>query len=99
MRGGSLTPNSRPTQILADTCKRAKPFPDPYLRGLEVVGVAAAEALAFEDSPAGVSSAVAARIATVGVMTSQSDEALRAQGCVLTISSYRSPQLWSLLGL
>ena len=39
---------------------RAKPRPDLYLEALDVLGVAAAEAVAFEDSPNGTSAARAA---------------------------------------
>jgi HAD superfamily hydrolase (TIGR01509 family) len=46
---------------------RAKPRPDLYLEALDVLGVAAAEAVAFEDSPNGVSAARAARIFCVAV--------------------------------
>jgi len=46
---------------------RAKPRPDLYLEALDVLGVAAAEAVAFEDSPNGVSAARAAAIFCVAV--------------------------------
>ena len=46
---------------------RAKPRPDLYLEALDVLGVAAAEAVAFEDSPHGVSAAHAAGIFCVAV--------------------------------
>jgi HAD superfamily hydrolase (TIGR01509 family) len=46
---------------------RAKPRPDLYLEALDVLGVAAAEAIAFEDSPHGVSAAHAAGIFCVAV--------------------------------
>jgi HAD superfamily hydrolase (TIGR01509 family) len=47
--------------------ERAKPRPTLYLEALELLGVAAAEAIAFEDSPNGISAARAAGIYCVGV--------------------------------
>jgi beta-phosphoglucomutase-like phosphatase (HAD superfamily) len=45
----------------------AKPRPTLYLRALERLGVAATEAIAFEDSPNGVAAAKEAGIHTVAV--------------------------------
>ena len=42
-----------PAVILGEECARAKPFPDPYLEGLKVLGIAPSEALVFEDSLSG----------------------------------------------
>ena len=47
--------------------ERAKPRPTLYLEALERLGVGAAEAIAFEDSPNGVAAAKAAGIFTVAV--------------------------------
>jgi HAD superfamily hydrolase (TIGR01509 family) len=46
---------------------RAKPRPTMYLEALELLGVSAEEAVAFEDSPNGARAAKAAGIFTVGV--------------------------------
>ena len=46
---------------------RAKPNPILYLEALDLLGVAAAEAVAFEDSPNGVRAAKAAGLFTVAV--------------------------------
>ena len=46
---------------------RGKPGPTLYLEALDVLGVAAADAVAFEDSPNGIAAAVAAGIHTVAV--------------------------------
>jgi len=46
---------------------RAKPAPTLYLEALEALGVAAGEAVAFEDSPNGIRAAKAAGIFCVGV--------------------------------
>ncbi|WP_326565629.1 HAD family hydrolase [Amycolatopsis rhabdoformis] len=45
----------------------AKPRPDTYLAALATLGVPAAEAIAFEDSPHGVTAAKAAGIPTVAI--------------------------------
>jgi HAD superfamily hydrolase (TIGR01509 family) len=47
--------------------ERAKPRPTLYLEALDALGVAAAEAVAFEDSPNGAQAAQAAGIFVVGV--------------------------------
>jgi HAD superfamily hydrolase (TIGR01509 family) len=47
--------------------ERAKPRPTLYLEALEALGVAAADALALEDSPNGIQAARAAGIRVVGV--------------------------------
>jgi beta-phosphoglucomutase-like phosphatase (HAD superfamily) len=39
---------------------RNKPLPEPYLKAARLLGVDAAECVAIEDSPTGVSAAVAA---------------------------------------
>jgi HAD superfamily hydrolase (TIGR01509 family) len=55
---------------------RAKPRPDLYLEALDLLGVAAGEAVAFEDSPNGVSAAQAAGIYCIAVP----NEATREMG-------------------
>jgi HAD superfamily hydrolase (TIGR01509 family) len=47
--------------------KRAKPNPTMYLEALDVLGVAASEAVVFEDSPNGVKAARAAGIFVVAI--------------------------------
>jgi len=53
--------------IGGDEVTRPKPFPDPYLQACAVLGVAPDQAVAIEDSPTGVRSAVSAGVVTVGV--------------------------------
>ena len=86
------------TLVIGAECSRAKPHPEPYLEGLRRLGVAAAEAVAFEDSPSGMASAVSAGLPTFGVLTSQSAEALRAAGAVDCIRDFRDATLWDALG-
>ncbi|WP_374312388.1 HAD family hydrolase [Microbacterium sp.] len=53
--------------IAGDDATRPKPFPDPYLQACDALGVTPAEAVAIEDSPNGLRSAVASGAATIGV--------------------------------
>jgi HAD superfamily hydrolase (TIGR01509 family) len=39
--------------VLGEECERAKPHPDPYLKGLQLLGLQPHEAIVVEDSPAG----------------------------------------------
>lgn len=55
------------TLISGDELARGKPDPMPYAEGLMQLGVEAGQALAYEDSIVGVTSSVAAGIATIGV--------------------------------
>lgn len=53
--------------VSGDDVEHAKPHPEPYLRGAELLGVAITECVAIEDSTAGVGSAVAAGATSIGV--------------------------------
>ncbi|UDL95727.1 HAD-IA family hydrolase [Lichenihabitans sp. PAMC28606] len=58
----------------------AKPHPLPYLTALALLGGAAASSVAFEDSPSGATSAVAAGLGVVGLLTSVDASDLTAVG-------------------
>lgn len=51
----------------AIVCEAGKPAPDGYHRAMAALGVRAADALAFEDSPVGVAAAKAAGVRCVAV--------------------------------
>lgn len=53
--------------VCRDNVERGKPFPDLYLRATRYLGVAAHEAIAFEDSPNGIAAAKAAGLRCVAV--------------------------------
>lgn len=55
------------TAVTADLITHGKPHPEGYLRAAELLGVEPADALIFEDAPAGIASGLAAGIRTVGV--------------------------------
>lgn len=83
--------------VVAEELPRAKPDPLPYLTGLERLNARQDAALAFEDSIPGLTAAVKAGIFTVGLITSQSREALLAAGAHLVIEDFNDPQLWAVI--
>ena len=84
--------------VIGAECSRAKPHPEPYLEGLRRIGVSPGDALAFEDSPSGLASAVAAGLATFGVTTTQAPETLLRGGAVGVVCDFRDAALWRALG-
>ena len=53
--------------VTGDAVGNAKPHPEPYLTAANALGVDIAECVAFEDSPAGLTSAFTAGAVAVGV--------------------------------
>jgi HAD superfamily hydrolase (TIGR01509 family) len=85
------------TVVLAEDCIQGKPHPAPFLEAMRRLDATADTALAFEDSPAGIASARAADLFTIGIRSSLTDAALRAAGCNATLSDYTDPALPALL--
>lgn len=56
-------------RVTSASVKRGKPYPDPYLRGLEIAGVGSDSAIGIDNAPLGTRSSRAAGILTVGVVT------------------------------
>lgn len=57
--------------------EKGKPFPDPYLAGLNKLNVEASECIVIENAPLGVESAKAAGIYCIGVTSTVSRDALK----------------------
>ncbi|MCB5281003.1 Sugar phosphatase YfbT [Arthrobacter sp. ES1] len=55
------------TAVTADLVGRGKPHPEGYLRAAELLGVDPADAVVFEDAPAGIAAGLAAGMRTVAV--------------------------------
>jgi beta-phosphoglucomutase len=83
--------------VLAEEAIAGKPDPAPYQLVLEQFGILAQEAIAFEDSPSGIQSAVRAGIYTIGVASTHNREALLAAGAAMVISDFQEQALWQLL--
>ena len=84
--------------VLADDVEAVKPDPAPYEAALEKTGVPAEDALAFEDSVSGITSAIAAGIPTVGIASTQHPEKLLGAGAFMTARDFTDPQLRVLIG-
>jgi HAD superfamily hydrolase (TIGR01509 family) len=84
--------------VIGEECERAKPFPDPYLKGLELLGVPADEAVVFEDSTSGTAAAVEAKLAVVGVISGNPEADLLKAGVAFAIIDFTDPKLWNALG-
>jgi HAD superfamily hydrolase (TIGR01509 family) len=83
--------------VAGEDVSRGKPDPLPYRTALERLGVGPNEAIAFEDSPAGLRAAKAAGLFTVGVLTGQTPETLTDLGADLTLHDFTDPALLRLL--
>lgn len=85
------------TVILAEEALRGKPDPAPYLLALEKLNITKETAIAFEDSPSGVTSATRAGLYTVGVTSTHESESLLACGAQMAIPDFSDRQLWNWL--
>ncbi|BAY86452.1 HAD family hydrolase [Calothrix parasitica NIES-267] len=83
--------------ILGEEQTAAKPDPTPYKVALEKLGLQPQEAIAIEDSPSGMRSAVDAGIRTIGITSTQAPETLQNLGAFMTISDFADSQLWTFL--
>lgn len=85
------------TVVLGEDVEVAKPDPTPYQVALAQLEVSPAAAIAFEDSPSGIRSAVGAGIFTVGIATTQEPNNLYQLGAELVVPNFSAPELIALL--
>lgn len=83
--------------IIGIECERAKPFPDPYLKALQDLGVSSARAIIFEDSVSGIKSGVAAAMPVVGLSTRNPENLLSDAGASIVIKDFADSKLWTAL--
>ena len=86
-----------PRLVIGVELERPKPDPLPYLTGLALIGGRADRTIAFEDSVAGVTSAAAAGLYTVGLASGDRAPHLRQAGAHMTVPDFTDPALWSVL--
>lgn len=83
--------------ILGDDCEHAKPFPDPYLKALDILKVSKDHTFVFEDSVSGIKAGVAAGMPVVGLMTRNPENLLMEAKPAFLIKSYEDTKLWGAL--
>jgi len=71
--------------------------PTPYRAALHKLGIAPEEAVAFEDSTSGISSAVGAGIPTVGIASTQDPKRLQRAGAFMVAKDFTDPELLKFL--
>jgi HAD superfamily hydrolase (TIGR01509 family) len=84
--------------VLSDEVGPVKPDPAPYEAALHKLGIAPEEALAFEDSTSGISSAFGAGIPTVGIASTQDPETLERAGAFMVAKDFTDPEIRGFLG-
>ena len=82
-----------PIRVIASELAQPKPHPLAYLTALELCGAGAADALAFEDSITGVTSARLAGITTIGITTTLSADELTIAGASATMPDFAQHHL------
>ena len=83
--------------VLSDEVGPVKPDPAPYRAALDRLGVAAEEALAFEDSTSGIASSVGVGIPTVGIASTQAPETLEEAGAFMVAKDFTDSGLTKFL--
>ena len=79
--------------VIGDDLPQGKPSPLPYQTAMARLNLTPDQALVFEDSPAGVRSAVAAGIKTVGITSTYEASLLYDLGASLTVSDFTDTHL------
>lgn len=89
----------RERMVTSFDVSRGKPFPDPYLKGLEIAGVDASQAVVVENAPLGIQAGVAAGIDTIAVNTGPLPDSvlLEEKPCVLFHSIRELADCWDSL--
>ena len=83
--------------VIGDDLPRGKPDPLPYQTALDKLKIVAEEAIAFEDSRAGIRSATGAGIKTIGMTTTHDEADLLSVGAVRAIANFTDPYIQTLL--
>lgn len=85
------------TEVMGEELERGKPHPLPYLTALEQLGLVPEQAVAFEDSPSGIRSAVGAGLRTVALTTGHKMEHLETAGAFMAVPDFTDVRLWDWL--
>ena len=66
--------------VTSNDIVNGKPSPEPYLKGAQLLGLAAADCVVVEDAPAGIRSGKAAGARVIALQTTERDSLLREAG-------------------
>ena len=66
--------------VTATDLARGKPFPEPYLKGAEILGIAPADCVVAEDAPSGVRAGKAAGARVLALLTTSTEAELLDAG-------------------
>ncbi len=83
--------------VIGDDLPRGKPDPLPYQTALDKLGIVAEDAIAFEDSRAGIRSATGAGLKTIGMTTTHDQADLLEAGATKAIANFTDPYIQTLL--
>ncbi|MBE9227406.1 HAD-IA family hydrolase [Phormidium sp. LEGE 05292] len=83
--------------VAEEDVSEGKPDPAIYKLALERLNITPELALAFEDSPSGIRSAVGAGIRTIGIASTHDPQKLYDLGAFKVIPNFIDPSLWSFL--
>ncbi|KAJ3681761.1 hypothetical protein LUZ60_014334 [Juncus effusus] len=83
--------------VIGSECEKAKPFPDPYLKGLKLLEASPNHTFVFEDSASGIKAGVAAHMVVVGLATRNPENVLKEAGAGLLIQDFEDPKLLAIL--
>jgi mannitol-1-/sugar-/sorbitol-6-phosphatase len=70
-----------------------KPNPEPFLKGAELLGIAPADCVVFEDAPAGIRAGKAAGARVIALQTTEQDNFLRQAGADWIVADCSSVHL------
>ena len=62
--------------VTVDDVERGKPFPDPFLRGAELLGLKPDECIVVENAPMGIEAAIKAGMTVIAVKTTLTEKYL-----------------------
>lgn len=83
--------------VAEEDVTEGKPAPAIYKLAIERFNITPELALAFEDSPSGIRSAVGAGIRTIGIASTHDPQKLYDVGAFKVIPNFADPSLWNLL--
>lgn len=86
-----------PVVVIGEQVEFGKPHPMPYQVGMEKLGVTKEGAIAFEDSPTGIQSAVGAGLLTIGIASTHPAQVLKDKGATIVIEDFTDSRVMDIL--